>query len=793
MSHYNITTIQDFFKDMYGDTTEHNVEIRICDNVRGRSPAKTVFTRKPTIIETHVSKNASENNSVYFGVATRRKGDSKGAKANCVELPALWVDIDCDKDNVPREDVANAFKQSKYPPTYMIESGGGLHAYWLLNESINIEDKDEQKKVEATLKVLCDLYAGDGSVCEVARIMRLPGTLNTKEATIERYGKPVACDIIVNTHSRYELEDISEWVNEQQPFIQRQSDPKKEQQVLSDPFSILGNEFKASAPMDVDQALKVMRQGKEGATIHETQLKVTGSLVRRGIDDEKILQRVLEATVKAAGREGTKWDWEAEEISIREMIASANEKLDKGEWERHVPKILQKPKEGDIVSDDWHKDLIKGGKEGDTILPKLVNAVLLLENKEGFENAIAYNEMSCRTLLLKPIPSHPIETNLPREWSDVDDVILQAWFESNYMMIPKSTVTDAVAMVSKKNRYNPLKDRLNGLEWDGVERIDSWMTDFLDVKEDIFTKGVGRKFLISAVARALRPGCKVDTILVLEGDQGRGKSTACSILCMDKEWFGDNMPDVSSGKPAYEYLQGKWIIEVAELNAMNKAESIKTKSFLSSPTDRYRASYGRYSQDYHRGCVFIATCNPEGGYLEDATGSRRFWPVTVGNIDVAGLQAITEQLWAEAVAAFKSDEGWWLNANTDIDKAAKEAQDARHFDDLWLPYVKAYVTNIPTNADNGSVKSIKEWDMRAKSLEYIDLTYLIVDAIGKPLHQVSKIDRNRVGKILTYMGWKNTSRRVGDKHIKELKKVWVPPVVQKELFEDKEDFEESVF
>ena len=798
MSHYNISTVTDFFKAMYGDSTEHNVEIRICDNVRGRSFTPSIFTRKPAEIDTYLNKYTSPDKSTYFGVCTRRKGATTGKKVDVVEMPALWVDIDCDKDGISREDVANAFKQSKYPPSILIESGGGLHAYWILTEAEIIETPEDQKRVEIILKKLANIYAGDTTVCEVARIMRLPGSLNTKEATIERYGEAVPCEIMIDTEARSELGDVEEWLDEQTTMIERPAKegelPVNKQEMLTDPYSIFGSEFKANAPMDVDTALKTMSKGKEGATIHETQLKVTGSLIRRGIEPQKVLDRVLEATVKAAGKAGTKWDWDAEDKAIKEMIVSAQQKLATGEWEKHVPKILQS-NTGELVSDDWHDDLVKGGKEGDTILPKLVNAVILLDNRDGFEGGIAYNEMSNRTMLMKAIPSHSLEGDLPREWKDNDDTRLQSWFESSYMMVAKATVTDAVGMVAEQNSFNPLKDRLNGLEWDGVKRIDNWLHKYMGVEEDTFTTGVGRKFLISAVARGLNPGCKVDTMLVLEGDQGLFKSTACSVLCMEKDWFGDNMPDVSDRKAAQEYIQGKWLVEVAELNAMSKAESIKTKSFLSSPIDRYRASYGRYSHDYPRGCVFIATMNPEGGYLEDATGARRFWPVKVGIIDLVSLKNDVEQLWAEAVCAFKDGENWWLDSGTDIDAAAKQAQDARHFDDLWLPYVEKYITHSPTIFENGNLKSIDMWSPRAKEIEYIVITDLLTDALGKPVSSVNKMDRNRVGKILTYMGWKNTTVRVGNNHIKKQQKVWKPNYGDggEEGVELKEDFEESVF
>ncbi len=307
-------------------------------------------------------------------------------------------------------------------------------------------------------------------------------------------------------------------------------------------------------------------------------------------------------------------------------------------------------------------------KNGD-MKPTLHNAILVLRKvnrEQGF--SIRKNDMTGQD-----------------EWrggsiNDADLGLIRVAIEQAGMHNVGADLTaSAVRAVAELNRYHPVKNWLESLRHDGTSRMDTWLSCYLGVMDNAYSRAVGRAFLVAMVARVMRPGCKHDHVLVLGGEQGTGKSTACSIL--GGQWFGDNMPSIRDGaKEAGLYVRGHWLIEMAELAPSRKAEAEDLKAFLTRATDEIRAPYARKADAVLRQCVFVGTTN-ETAFLRDMTGGRRFWPVSCGTINANALADDREQLFAEAVVAFNAGERWHLTS--EIEQLAQCEQENAREEDPW--------------------------------------------------------------------------------------------------------------
>jgi len=233
-----------------------------------------------------------------------------------------------------------------------------------------------------------------------------------------------------------------------------------------------------------------------------------------------------------------------------------------------------------------------------------------------------------------------------------DDSERKAWFdvrEMSNVKFSKDLFGEVVRNIAHANTFHPLCEWLDDVEreWDGIERIDSWLSTYLGVPSNSYTSAVGAIFLTAAVRRARQPGCKFDELLVLEGPQGINKSSAMAALCPMRDWFSEDFTVSMNSKELLEATQGKWIVEAPELSKLNNSEVEHVKHMLSRRWDRARMAYGRNAIERGRQWVGVATVNAET-YLSDPTGNRRFWPVRCGTIDLVGIEADHAQLWAEA-------------------------------------------------------------------------------------------------------------------------------------------------
>lgn len=223
-------------------------------------------------------------------------------------------------------------------------------------------------------------------------------------------------------------------------------------------------------------------------------------------------------------------------------------------------------------------------------------------------------------------------------------------YASNGKGPAKDKILDALPLIAERNAYHPVCDYLRGLEWDGTERIDRWMIDYLGAEDTPLNRAFGRKILCAAVRRIRQPGCKFDSMLVLEGPQEIGESSAIRALSHDGKWFTDQLEVGADPKVTIEKTSGAWIVEMPELDGMGRRDTNRVKSFITTVEDRARLSYARFATTRPGQFVLFGTTN-ETQYLSDLTGNRRFWIVRTRSADPAGIVAIRDQLWAEAAQA----------------------------------------------------------------------------------------------------------------------------------------------
>lgn len=339
--------------------------------------------------------------------------------------------------------------------------------------------------------------------------------------------------------------------------------------------------------------------------------------------------------------------------------------------------------------EDWKTalELDRQGRVKDT----LDNLVLAVRNDEQL-GTIAFNLHRDGIDTKGSLPWKQIKPG----WNDSDFAALKVYLDKRYGIYSPSKTKDALVAVASERAYHPVKEYLDQLPiWDGMKRVDMLLTDYLGAEDSEYTRAAIRKTLVAAVARIYQPGTKFDSVLILNGPQGIGKSTLFAKLA--GAWFSDSLTLTDMrDKSGPEKLQGYWILELGELAGMKKTDVETVKSFLSRVDDKYRASYGMNVESHPRQCVIVGSTNTESGFLRDITGNRRFWPVRVNGQSVKKPWQITEdevaQIWAEAAAAYKAGETLFLEGSAAA-IAAAEQMEAMETDDRE-GLVRAYLDTL---------------------------------------------------------------------------------------------------
>jgi predicted P-loop ATPase len=421
-----------------------------------------------------------------------------------------------------------------------------------------------------------------------------------------------------------------------------------------------------------------------------------------------------------------------------------------------VRMLIAATRPADAFSNEWRKELLLN-EDGE---PRavLANAITALRGAPEWDGVLWHDAFATTTVARKPPPwvRDPAGWS-DTPWADRDDALVADWLQHQDIMVPMSIAGQAVEVVARDRVFHPVREYLDALTWDGTPRLDAWLLRYLGAEDNAYHRAVGPRWLISAVARIYVPGCKADCALILEGPQGIRKSSA--LMALAAPWFTDRLSDLASKDAAME-TRGVWIIEIAELDTMGRAEVSTVKAFMSRTQDRFRPPYGKRLVDLPRQCVFAGSVNPEGGYLKDPTGGRRFWPVVCATIDLEALQRDRDQLWAEARDRFRRGEPWWLDSQA-LDALAAEEQADRYQGDAWDEPIQAYLENETDWLENGYGERKPFRRPRPTPLHDVSVAEVMERALGIEKARWTQADQNRVVRSLVSMGFKLCRARKG--------------------------------
>ena len=352
------------------------------------------------------------------------------------------------------------------------------------------------------------------------------------------------------------------------------------------------------------------------------------------------------------------------------------------------------------------------------------NCCRIIEILSEVKESIKFDEFHQRILVGTPEEfSDP--DKMPREWSDADDLEKTLFIQRSLGVrnMKVDTVSKATRIHANRNKCNDPKDWFLSLEWDKTPRINRFLSNYLGAEESEYTLAASKNWWIGMVARVFQPGSQVDNMIVLEGSQGKGKTSA--MRAVGGRWHAEAHEAVTK-KDFFITLQGKLLIEISELDAFNRAEVTEIKRVISSPIDRLRLPYDRHAQDFYRQCIFVGTTN-EDEYLKDCTGGRRFWPIKTGNIDIKSIIRDREQLFAEACYRYKAGEIWHIMP----DDITEKIQEDRRQSDAWEGVIKAYLKG----KSEALIRDIGK------------------ECLGIEIGKLDKASQMRIARCLRVLGW----------------------------------------
>jgi len=379
-------------------------------------------------------------------------------------------------------------------------------------------------------------------------------------------------------------------------------------------------------------------------------------------------------------------------------------------------------------------DRDKGGKPK----PTMRNASNYIQELPGLKGIFKYDEFSYYIELDRKAPWQDQRGGGMQRVGDDDIILLKDYLiQTVQVEFSVHVLWEAVTVNAKKKIYHPVRDFLKGLKWDGTPRLETWLFDYCGTELNEYTRAVARKVLCAGVRRVMQPGCAWQFVLVLEGQQGIGKSTLCRIL--GGEWAGEMNLDPHA-KDSVLRMMGKWIIELSEMAVLKFGDQQALKHFISCEKDTIRLPYDRASKDIKRQSIFIGTVNPDNGYLSDTTGNRRYWIVKVTRpVSLGGLRDVVEQLWAEAVEGYKDEDLFLIGRAEELQVIEAKA---RMPEEPLKVYVEKWMADNPM-VNEVTASQVLTWG-------------------GMPVSRIGKGEISRVGGVFQNIGWVRVTGEGGD-------------------------------
>jgi len=712
--------------------------------------ARTICAETTDALADAVAGYADTEN-VYIRATSLRAQPPAGKRADASQsyaMPGIWADIDIQgpahkSDELPPDlEAALAIANcTELAPSLIVHSGNGIQAWWVFREPVVFEDEGHIQAatdlVQRWQGILSTHAKKSGyridATHDLARVMRLPGTFNRKDPSNP---KPVT---FTDAGHRYNPSDFLEIVRPVPVLVPSVPTVKREFSPVSIAPIMEGCAWLRHCRDDADklpepewyQMLTVVARCRDAEELahrlsfpypsyshQETQNKLAHAITN---SKGPVTCGYVESTLGFSGCGIC-----PSRSRVKSPISIATAPPDQWEGIEATEIATFDEIQPDEIQPDW-RTMLKRNKKGP--LPNMYNAAVALTFHELFQRSLAYNELTNIIEITRPIRN--IETDVPAEWADKHDVAFAIWLQHQDIEASAETASRAAGYVARRNPFHPIRDYLQSLRWDGVPRIHNWLQRYLGVEDSAYTRIVGSKWLISAVARVMRPGCKADHMLILEGHQGIGKSTALEVLA--GKYFTDAVGNMSD-KDAALAVQRVWIVEVGELSSFKKTSEVEhIKGFITRNTDRIRPPYGRYVLEMPRQCVFAGTTNQDQ-YLTDETGNRRFWPVMCRYADIEGLREMRDQLWAEALTAFEDGKVWWLDEVEAVQAAAVQ-QLQRVETDVWESIIREYVRS-----------------MHLGGTEYFVVEDILAGCLKIPSNQWEHKHKIRVGRILATLG-----------------------------------------